>query len=156
MQLDYLKNLPLLYFETFPAGACEISFVEFVHIGVLEISGEVASRIGKLVRPVSDQQVVASSEGRPVPIEAANCLVFEGFDERVLGVISNRKDKGFPFEICFEMRGISMKVVFPAERREPSDNFIVLSEADGQRVVNSIANLVEFLDAEAVVAGPVD
>ena len=121
-----MKNLPLLHFETFPAGACEISFVEFVHVGMLEISGEVAGRIGKLIRPVSDQQVITSSEGRPIPIEATNCLILEGFDKRILGVISNRKDKGFPFEICFKMCGISMEVVFPTERCVPSDNFVVL------------------------------
>ena len=151
-----MKNLPLLYFETFPAGACKISFVEFVHIGVLEISGEVAGRIGKLIRPVSYQQIVSSSKGGPIPTKATNCLVFEGFDEWILGIISNRKDKGFPFEICFKMRGISMKMVFPAKRCEPSDNFVVLGEADGQGVINSIADLVEFLDTEAVVAGSVD
>ena len=89
MQLYHLKNLPLLHFETFPAGACEISFVEFVHVGMLEISGEVAGRIGKLIRPVSDQQVITSSEGRPIPIEATYCLVFEGFNEWIFGVISN-------------------------------------------------------------------
>ena len=49
-----------------------------------------------------------------------------------------------------------MEVVFPTEWCVPSDNFVVLGEADCQCVVNSVTDLVEFLDTETVVAGPVD
>ena len=75
----YLEYLPLLHFEAFTAGACEISFVEFVHVWVLEIAGEVACCVWNLVWLVTYQEIVTSSEGWAITFEAANCFVFERF-----------------------------------------------------------------------------
>jgi hypothetical protein len=46
VQFDDLENLPFLELEIFTTGASEISLVELVHVGVLEISGEVAGGVG--------------------------------------------------------------------------------------------------------------
>jgi hypothetical protein len=54
------------------------------------------------------------------------------------------------------MSGISMKVIFPGQRSIASNDFVILSHADGDRVFEGIADTVELLDAETVIAGPED
>jgi hypothetical protein len=156
MQLDHLEDLPFLHFEVFTASARKVSFVEFVEVGVFEVTREVACRVGEFIGTIADQQVIASPEGRSVGLEAADGLVFERLHERVLGLVSDRKDESFPLEVGLEMCGISMEMVVPTERSEPSDDLVVFGEADGEGVLNAIAHLMELLDAESVVAGPVD
>lgn len=54
------------------------------------------------------------------------------------------------------MRGALGELLLPAERRIPSDDLVILSEAKSDGVFVGIADLVELLDAEVVVAGSED
>lgn len=54
------------------------------------------------------------------------------------------------------MGGISVELVFPAEGRVPSDDFVILGQAEGECIFVGVAHLVEFFDAEVVVAGSED
>lgn len=80
VQFQHLKHLPFLNFEIFTTRACEISFIKFVHIGVLKISRKIAGCIWKLIRFVSDQQVITSTESRSVRFETTYSFIFQRFD----------------------------------------------------------------------------
>lgn len=53
--LDHLKNLPLLELKILATSTGKISFVEFVHIRVLEIPWEVTCCVRNFVGPVSNK-----------------------------------------------------------------------------------------------------
>lgn len=77
MQLDDVVDLPLNQFEIFATSPREVSLIEIGSVGMFEIAREVAGGIGELVSLVADQQVVATSEGRSVGLEAANGFILE-------------------------------------------------------------------------------
>ncbi len=54
------------------------------------------------------------------------------------------------------MCGVALKLIFPTERRVPTDDLIILSETESKSVLIGIADLVEFLNAEVVVTGSED
>lgn len=49
-----------------------------------------------------------------------------------------------------------MKVIVPGERSVSTYDFVVFGEADSHGIVDAVAEIVELLDAEGVVAGSVD
>ena len=76
MKLHHMKHLPLYQFELLPTGACETTLVEGSRAGVHKIAREVRiSRSGN-VAVVADQEIISSSESRPITIETANRLIF--------------------------------------------------------------------------------
>lgn len=70
--------------------------------------------------------------------------------------VRNGEDKGLPFEVSFEMGRISMELIIPAQRCVSSNDLIVFSEAKSDSIFHSVADSVEFLDAEVVIAGSED
>jgi hypothetical protein len=71
-------------------------------------------------------------------------------------LVSNREEEGFPFEVGLEVGGILVELVLPGERSVAPDDLVVLGLAEDEGIFVGIAHLVEILDAEFVVAGPVD
>ena len=79
VQLDYLEDFPLLHLEILSTSAREISLVELVQVGMLEVAREIAGGIGEFVGLVPDKQVISSSESWTIAFEATDGLVLEGF-----------------------------------------------------------------------------
>jgi len=123
---------------------------------MLEVPRKVASCIWKLIRLISNQEVIPSSEGRSISFEAAYCLIFERLDQRIFDFIRYRKYESLSFEICFEMSGIFMKVILPAERSIPSNDFVVFSQTNCKSALNTVTDLMEVFDSESMIAGSID
>jgi len=129
MKLNNMKYLPFLKFKIFTTCSSEIPFIEVCSIWMLKITRKIGSCIREFVWFISNQQIVATSKCWTIWTKTANCLIFQWLYKRILSFVSNRKQKGFSFEVSFKMCGIFMELIFPTKWSIPPDNFIILSQA---------------------------
>lgn len=54
------------------------------------------------------------------------------------------------------MSGIFMKVILPAERSIPSNDFVVFSQTNCKSALNTVTDLMEVFDSESMIAGSID
>ena len=118
---------------------------------MLEITREVRRCIWELITFISYQQIIPSTERRPIRLKTTDSLILQRFHKRILRLISNRKQKSFPLKIRLKMRRIPIKLILPSQGRKPSNNFIILRQTQRQRILISITILMKFLDPKIVV-----
>lgn len=134
------------------AGPCELVLIEAASFGNFEVARKVGATASNLVCPVPNQKIIASSKGRSIRSETADCLVFKGFGKGVFDVIGDRKQKGFSSEIRLKVSFVLLEVLLPTQRCKSPYNFKVLSEAESECVGVGIASLMKVSHAEVVIA----